>query len=245
MSPSRAHLISREFMNGLRHAHRRPSARSGLASAAAAVALLGAGTYGYATTQASPGGDSSTAASAVAARPVSLYDRVLGPGELAGFSPEADPGTVPTAAYWAIAARSGSSQLETRRLEKLGFEAGISEQLLGPAQAHAASVAERFRTASGARAELQYQYTKAAQGDRRSFPVIGIPSARGVSIATGRSTIHEVLFTAGHDYYLVGVRTASHGANVVSGPQVAAAAGALYLTVNGCTAARVRPDGPR
>ena len=234
MSPTSSHLITPES------AHRTHSARSALAGAAATLLLICAGAF--ADAQISPRGGLTSPVPAGAVRSASLYEHVLTPGELPGFSVEADPATVTTASDWAAGERPANKQRESARLERLGFEAGMFEPLVrrSPGETHATSTVERFRTAAGARAELRYQWGQLARRGSRDFAVVGLPGARGVSTTTGRSTRLAVVFTSGDDYYLV--TTVSKGAGPVTDTQLAAAACAQYLKVNGCTTdAAARP----
>jgi hypothetical protein len=231
MSPTSSHLITSDSDSRIDRSYRGHSTRSALVGAAAALALIGAGAYSDA--QISP---------ARATRSGSLYEQVLTPRELPGFSVEADPATVTGASDWAAGERPASRPGETARLTGLGFEAGMFEPLVrrSPGETHATSTVERFRTVAGARAELRYQWRRLAGRGSRDFAVVGIPGARGVSTTTGHSTRLAVVFTSGRDYYLV--TTVSEDPGRVTGTQLAAAACAQYLKVNGCTTdAAARP----
>jgi hypothetical protein len=184
--------------------------RSTLAAAAATLAVVGGG---YAAVHHRSG-------TAVAATPPApLSQRVLTPAELPGFSLLADAAIVRSPAEWA--------PRDAARLRSIGFLGGISVPLGRPGAA-ATSTVEQFRTASGAGAELSHQVRPGA----RTFPVVGVPGARGFTVSTGR----EVMFTSGAYYYLLSAKGVSQG-------QLASAARSLYLTVNGCVTRDPAPAG--
>jgi hypothetical protein len=244
MSSTTSHLITGEAAGRIAALRRNLSGRSAVARAAAALVLIGAGAF--AAAEISPHGGSINDAPAHEMRSTSLYDQVLKPRELAGFSLQADPATVWAASEWAAAERHANQQHETARLRGLGFEAGMLEPLVHKSfgATRATSIVERFRTATGANTELRYHFARLARRGSHDFDVVGIPGARGVSATSGRGTRLTVLFTSGRDYYLVSATTVANGAGAMTETQVAAAARAQYLRVNGCTAratARPRP----
>jgi hypothetical protein len=165
-----------------------------------------------------------TAASApahITASPLPLTDRVLAPSTVRGFIKTAPPATV----------RS------TGRLERLGFIAGVNEQLHGvyPLKAEAVSIVEHFRTAGAAQTELAYRYRTLTSGHARKlerFNVTGIAGAMGWGEHVGGTADTNVMFTSGSYYYLVGVGGAQHG--LPSRTNLIAAAQTLYLMINGC-----------
>ncbi len=152
-----------------------------------------------------------------------LSERVLAPSAFGGFVRTALSARVPV----------------TPRLRRLGFVAGVNEQLHGiyPMKAQAVSVVERFRSVSGARAELAYGDKTFAFGHGQKlerYPVIGIPGAIGWSVRDGRTTGMNVMFTNGSFYYLVGAAVSGHESGVPTRANLVAAAQAIYLMVNGC-----------
>jgi hypothetical protein len=162
-----------------------------------------------------------TAASApahITTSPLPLSDRVLAPSTARGFIRTAPPATI----------------RPTGRLERLGFIAGVNEQLHGvyPLQAEAVSLVEHFRTAGAAQAELAYRYRTLISGRAERLSVAGIPGAVGWAEHAGPTTDTNVMYTSGSYYYLVGVSGAGHG--VPSHTNLIAAAQTLYLMTNGC-----------
>jgi hypothetical protein len=169
--------------------------------------------------------------------------RVIDPISLRGFSLLVDPAAIRGAAAWATAERASSPQLETARLRSFGFVEGLNEQLRSTSATRpsVSSMVEEFRTPAGAYQEFQHRYTTfrtAAGVATKTFPVTGIPGARGVSATTGRGTRLEVLFPAGRYLYTASAAPGPSGAPVLSSARLSAEAGALYLTVNGCARSR-------
>jgi hypothetical protein len=206
------------------------------AATAAALATLGIGIYAG-SQLGSPGNTASTAGSPVS---TPLSARALAPSALPGFMLAADSAPVRSAYDWALVERSQEPARETARLRTLGFLGGFDEQLRGryPNAAAAVSVVERYRTGLGASQEAAYQYAQLQHqpGQRTStFPVPGVPGARGVRIE-GRRTVDNVLFSSGSYFYVIssGLRSGSHGAPTQA--QLSSAAATLFLTNAGCVA---------
>ncbi len=135
---------------------------SGLLAVAVAVALsavvLGVGLSLPATASVAPMAE---------IEPAHLPQRVLPASALHGFITTQRPEVMRSAQTWAVRAeRSTSPSREAARLERLGFVAGVREQLHGrfPLAAEAVSVVERYRTPAGARGELAYQRAMAETG---------------------------------------------------------------------------------
>ena len=119
---------------------------------------------------------------AQAAVPLSLGQRLLKVGELAGFEP-LPPTTYRNALEWAASEGPGNTTAEQHRLERNGFVAGAYEQLATPklSSRTAISYVVQFRDAAGARADLAHElstHTAAAGVTVHSFRVAGIPGAR-------------------------------------------------------------------
>jgi hypothetical protein len=211
-------------------------ARRKLAAAVAAVATLGVGGYG-ASQLSRDGGTSTTVASLQVNLPLSA--RVLEPSVLPRFVVTRNPLPISNPSAWATVERSPSPLSEGARLGALGFVGGVAEQLHGqyPVNAQAISIVEQFRTSSGARRELAYQFAqlKNQHGDRLStFSVPGIPGARGVRITGGATAGANVLFAAGSYYYAVGAGSPSSSHGALGQGRLSAAAGWLYLASRGC-----------
>jgi hypothetical protein len=199
-------------------------------SAAALAAAVAAAIAAVAVVSFNGSGASQNAAAnpvpSMAALPLS--QRLLASGSTSGFVRVVQPTPVSM----------------TTRLQGIGFVSGLNEQLHGlfPLKAQAVSVVERFRSAGGANAELNYQYQQAVKGARSSglavstYRVAGIPGARGWTVRGHGITGINVAYTSGPFYYLVGSGSApgAHGAPTPN--NVAAAANLQYLLVNGCAA---------
>ncbi len=210
--------------------------RRRVATAGAAASLLGLGLLGGSQL----GSTSSPAATRTPASPP-LSARVLALSALPGFMLAADSAPVSSAAEWSRVEGSRTPGQESARLRSLGFAGGFDEQLHGryPLQADGVSVAERYRTASGASQELAYQYGRLrdpAGGEATTFSVPGIPGARGVRIQSRRSVDLNVLFASGSYYYLVGTGGPSGAHGALGQASLSTAATTLYLTSAGCVA---------
>jgi hypothetical protein len=218
-----------------------PHHRTTAVALAAVAAAAGAFSLGRAVTSSSAG----TSNAATAQLP--LTERVLTPTALHGFIRTQQPVSIRDAAQWAAIVEGSPAVTEPARLQKLGFVAGVREQLHGlrPLQAEAVSTVEQFRTGAGARAELRSQYEQALSAARvtgatvKLFPVAGIPGAVAWSVRGGHTSGANVSFAVGAYYYLVGsgFATGSHGA---PGPvQMTQAAQSVYLTISGCVTRHV------
>ncbi len=213
--------------------------RRRLAYAAAVVAALGVGVYAGAQV----GGSSATGTVATSSTNAPLSARVLAPGALPGFSLNADSAPVASAYDWALVERSRTPERETARLRSLGFQGGFDEQLHAPypSQAAAASIVERYRTASAARGELAYQYTqlrRQAGGSGSTFAVPTIPGARAIRTQAGGHVDTSVLFSFGSYFYVIRTGSPVHTQGALNQAQLATAAGTLYLTASGCVVAK-------
>jgi hypothetical protein len=221
--------------------HRGPgSMRSAATYAVAALGVIGV--CGIAAWQLGTIGNASNPTTTLAAGvPMSLTQRVLAPSEFSGMIVTPQPTVLRSASAWATNVEQSSSPArETARLQALGYVGGVDEQLHGryPMTAAGVSVVEQFRSAAGAQAELAYRYKRLrnSHGVRvGTFPV-AIPGAQGVSVTGGGTVGRNVMFAEGPYYYLVGVGAPSHARHLLSGPQLASAAGFLYLSLNGCVA---------
>jgi hypothetical protein len=163
------------------------------------------------------------ASAATTVSPLPLSDRVLAPSTVRGFIRTAPPATI----------------RPTGRLERLGFIAGVNEQLHGvyPLKAQAVSIVERFRTAGAAQAELTYRYRTFTSGHAQTperLSVAGIPGAVGWSEHADARTDTNIMFTSGSYYYLVGAGVDGAGPGAPTRTNLIAAAQTLYLMTNGC-----------
>jgi hypothetical protein len=137
--------------------------------------------------------------------PAGITGRVLVDNELPGFT--GSPPTVDrSASAWLTDNQTPATQMasETARLARLGFVAGVREDLTGPS-GPGLSIVERFRSPAAARAELaaELRTFKTADTTYTSFPATGIPGALGLG-AEGSPSGINVAFTSADYYYLVG-----------------------------------------
>lgn len=151
-----------------------------------------------------------------------IGSRVLTSSELpAGFT-GGQPAVDNTISGWLADSQTPSNQVasETKRLTHLGFVAGATESLTQPAGA-GVSIAEQFKTPSGARSELANEvkvFKANVAGAYKAFPVAGIPGALGLA-ETAQPPGVNVAFASGYYYYLVGAQvsaTASSEATIIT-----------------------------
>jgi hypothetical protein len=171
---------------------------------------------------------------------VELSRHVMSAGDLPGFS-ERGPLTDSTkAAGWVNVSEPGTPTAQrsghAERLERLGFAAGISEQLeaSGGSRAEGVSVAERFSSPRAASAELHSQTAQLnAQGGFTFFPVPAIPGARGLATTPGTITGYNVTFAKGSYFYLVGIGFPAGASPAPTRQELVTAAQHLYKRVPG------------
>lgn len=154
--------------------------------------------------------------------------RVLVANEMKGFVPHGRRALGINAASWAVVDQvpPGQRAALTGMLERLGFVAGLREDLIGPNHLVGLSTVEQFRSVAAARAELRAELALAVAGPAPAFAVSGIPGARGFGAA---GSGFNVAFADGRYFYLVGAESPPPG--VPGGPtraSVIAAAQHLY-----------------
>jgi len=211
---------------------------AGAALAALALAACGGSsdkstTARTATAQRPPSAQASPSNPAAAA---GLDAHVLKDGDLPGFTAQViRAGTTPD--EWAQAENLPPEQQakEAAKIKRLGFVSGLSEQLASsngtPVQA--LSLVERFRSPAAANQELAHQIQSSkASGGYKAFPVPGIPGARGFDGSDGQSSGHNVAFTDGVYYHLVGAGWPTGTPNPPTRAKVISAAQRLYRRVH-------------
>jgi hypothetical protein len=161
-------------------------------------------------------------------------------GDLPGFSQHGPLTENTTAAGWANASEPGTPPAQrsghAQRLQRLGFSAGVSEQLeaSGASHAESVSVAERFSSPRAASAELHAQTAQLmAQGGFTSFSVPAIPGARGLATSPGPFTGYNITFAKGSYFYLVGLGFPAGASPAPTRQDLVAAAHHLYKRVPG------------
>jgi hypothetical protein len=171
---------------------KRITATAALALTVTTLALTGAAVAG--STPASSGIFSPAASR--------LRATVLHRNEVADFTPVNCPAVQDDAADWAA---TDTAAIPALRNE--GFQLGISEQLYSPRlHAGGTSVVAKFRTAIGARNDMERQINSARNsGDAATFPVAGIPDAAGSTFSANGATGYQIAFTVGSYEYLISV----------------------------------------
>lgn len=166
----------------------------------ACVITAGCGNAGHAHVP------SSTAAAALS--PVALSGvrgRVLQAGELRGFTSAGRRLLGMNAASWVVAEKVAPAEAAsvTARLRRLGFVAGVREDLIGSDSLAGLSTVEEFRSGAGAGSELASLVHGLAEPGVARFLVPGVPHARGFW-AAGDGV--NVTFADGAYCYLVGAQ---------------------------------------
>lgn len=173
-------------------------------------------------------------AASVAYAALPLTGRVLRSGELAGMQANAPAHVVRGASAWVTSGGFAplAPKAEIARLSKLGFVAGVNENLSTPGNPnrYGLSAVQQFSSAKFARAELAFVATSEP---RTSFRVHGIPGARGFESMSNQSNGRNVAFAVGDYYYIVGAGWTGSSSNAVSRNTLAAAALVLYHRVHG------------
>jgi hypothetical protein len=199
----------------------------------ASLALAGCGGSSHTTSTAATSAPATTGSTPTTANTStsSISSRVLTSNELNGFT-GSHPSVDNTVSGWLAHRETPSNQVafETKRLTRLGFVAGASEDLTGPSGG-GVSMAEQFKTPGGARSELanEVKVFKAQAAGYKAFPVTGIPGALGLA-ATGARGVN-VAFASGDYYYLVGAFVSA--VNASSEATMITAAKRLYRRVHG------------
>lgn len=167
------------------------------------------------------------------ANDAALRHGALTAGQLGGMAPETTAPDNNITDWVAGESMSGAqAQAESARLRKIGFVAGISEQLASPTNRdrYGLTIAEQFKDAQGAKAELTH--TVATVGTPTSFPVPGVPGARGFE-QDGATGGRNIAFTHGDYYYLIGSGWQVKAADGVPRAAMIVAAQKLYHRVAG------------
>jgi hypothetical protein len=175
------------------------------------------------------------AVAAAEAATLSLTQRVLAAGQLAGMKPSRSPTVLKGASAYAAAEGLNPSQISTevKRLTKLGFVAGVNEQLSSASNSNLGglSVVMQFSSAASAKANLAEEST--SNGPWKYFAVAGIPGARGFEAISSSGSGRNVGFTDGPFFFLVGAGWSGGTSNGVSRSTLSAVALALYHRVHG------------
>jgi hypothetical protein len=164
---------------------------------------------------------------------LTLAQRILTSGELAGMKPTSPPALTRGATLWVRGLSPRSEAAALNRLRHLGFVAGIDESLSTPGNRdrYGLSLVEQLSSPKSAQAELAN--AAASNGPWRYFPVSGIPGARGFAGTGSSGGGRNVGFTDGSFYYLVGVGWNGDASNAIPRSTLEAVALALYHRVHG------------
>jgi hypothetical protein len=128
-----------------------------------------------------------------------LEVRVVQLGEVRGFWTVSCPIALVNPNAWA----QGDSD-EASALHHEGFAVGVREVLGSPSGDIGASVALRFSSPEGVRADLDRRDKAAArEGYATSFAVPGSPAVRGYTVRTSSTTTVRVAFARGADEYAI------------------------------------------
>lgn len=167
-----------------------------------------------------------------------LIQGVVRKGELAGMAASPAPSVVNNLSTWVAGDQLGpqAAAAEVARLRRLGFVAGISENLVTPhnQNRYGLSLLEEFKTHSGAEAEFAHATGPLATGGPWThFTVSGIPGANGFDAIGPSNSGRNIAFVVGSTYYLEGAGWQAAASNAVSRAQVAAAATLIYKRMKG------------
>jgi hypothetical protein len=170
-----------------------------------------------------------------------LAQRLVQPGELAGFVPGGPPQIFRTARAWATGSVPTRELVrETARLRRLGFVVAIAQFFKrGGRDRQAVSYAVQVGSDRDGRAQLFHFYEDSKAAVRAPerfvpFAVPGIPGARGFD-RSSRGAIggHNILFADGPFFYFVGAAHEGSAQRFRIRAEVIAAAVALYGRVRG------------
>jgi hypothetical protein len=184
----------------------------------------------HTATSATPGGAISGPQSLVAhLPPINQFPRL---------QPISAPNVVSSPQVWvaSLGLPGTPGQLDAARLTKLGFIAGVQEELGSnePSVAEVDALVEQFHTAGAARAELRYRLATARSTGRSPgykfarFSVTGVPSAVGYSTKQPANLSDAVAFAAGRYFYLIQSVLPSGSKVVITKRQLSTEANAWY-----------------
>lgn len=213
----------------------RPRRTHHLVPACAAVFVLlltscGGSSKPNTATQATPGGAGSG--------PQSLVDHLPPLGQFPDLHPITQPTVIPSPAVWvANAGLPGTlGQADAHRLSRLGFVAGVHEELGSdsPTTAEVDAQVEQFRNTAAAAAELRYRVGQARSTGRSPgykfahFDVSGVPGAVGYGVKQPASASDAVAFAAGPYFYSLHSVLPTSASNAVTPRQLSTEAVAWY-----------------
>jgi hypothetical protein len=181
-------------------------------------------------TSASPGGEASG--------PLTLVDHLPPINQFPLLHPISQPTVISSPSVWVSSGGLPGTpgQAEASRLSRIGFVAGVHEELgsNAPAVAEVDVQVEQFHSASAADKELSYRVGQARATGRSPgykftrFTVPGVPGATGYSIKQAATSSDTVVFASGTDFYLLQSVLPTGAGRVVTPQKLAADANAWY-----------------
>ena len=172
------------------------------------------------------------------AGPQSLVDHLPPLGDLPRLHPLEAPNVIVAPLEWAsVNGIPGTpGELDATRLGRLGFVAGVQEQLAGygTSSDEVDAQVEQFRATSAASSELRYRLAQARASGRSPgyrfsrFTVGGVPGAAGYSVAQAGASSDAIAFAAGPYFYLMQSMLPSGAGRIVTAAQMRAEAVAWY-----------------
>jgi hypothetical protein len=173
-------------------------------------------------------------------KPLPLRDRLIKPGEFAGFRPQSRTHLFKTAKAWVLSGPHPSASqtaAEITRLQREGFVAVLSEFLdRGSERGNGLSWVLQLGSGASARRELNASVSEneaASGGSFSAFAVPAIPGARGFRVSGGGVLGENVLFADGPFLYLVGQGWSSADPHPPTRAGLIAAATTLYRRAHG------------
>jgi hypothetical protein len=211
--------------------------RVGVVVLACAV-VGGCGGSGKPSSSSAPAATSS--ASALATSPAAapavfagVRGRVLSGGELTGFSPVGPRALGINVGSWVFENRLPMAKraAASARLRRLGFVAGVRENLVGPHGLAGLSTVEQFHSSAGAQGELASVVRGLVGPGVARFAVPGVPGATGFAVP---GSALNTAFADGSYCYVIGAQ--AFRAGTPGGPTRAAlivASQRLYRRLHG------------
>jgi hypothetical protein len=168
--------------------------------------------------------------------PLTLKQRMLQTGDLAGFDAPASRTVAVTGKASSWTAGEPDAKAETARLLQLGFVGAVIEHLGSPHLANRDAISVVVQFASSASANADVAHTRATYGGGSApvthFAVPGVPGATGFYTHRSDGAGYDIVFADGPYSYDVGAYTPDPKAPPTRA-QLAAAAAKLYERIHG------------
>lgn len=170
--------------------------------------------------------------------PQALVDHLPPINQFPRLHPISAPNVISSPQTWvaSLGLPGTPGQADAARLGRLGFVAGVQEELGSdePSAAEVDAVVEEFRTGHAADAEFRARLGAVRSTGRSPgykfgrFSVTGVPGAVGYSIAQPGSLSDAVAFAAGPYFYLIESILPSGSQGVITAHQLATESAAWY-----------------